>query len=61
MGSRLGLRPEGTGTKAIHQMKGYHQGTEKQIRRAASVTTQEVDSAIKNVGKNVLSPNITNP
>ena len=53
VGSRYGLRPEGTGTKAIHEMKGYHQGTEKAIRRAAQVTTQEVDTAIKDLGKNV--------
>ena len=59
VGSRYGLRPEGTGTKAIHQTKGYHQGTEKQIRRAASVTVREVDSAIKNLGKN-LHDNVLN-
>ena len=53
VGSRYVLRPEGTGTKAIHEMKGYHQGTEKAIRRAASVTTQEVDTAIKDLGKNI--------
>jgi hypothetical protein len=53
VGSRYGLRPEGTGTKAIHEMKGYHQGTEKAIRRAASVTVQEVDTAIKDLGKNI--------
>ena len=53
VGSRYGLRPEGTGTKAIHEMKGYHQGTEKAIRRAAGVTVNEVDTAIKDLGKNV--------
>jgi len=53
VGSRYGLRPEGTGTKAIHEMKGYHQGTEKAIRRAAGVTVAEVDTAIKDLGKNV--------
>ena len=53
VGSRYGLRPEGTGTKAIHEMKGYHQGTEKAIRRAAGVTVAEVDTAIKDLGKNI--------
>jgi hypothetical protein len=53
VGSRFGLRPHSTGTKAIHEMKGYHQGTDKAIRRAARVTTEEINAAIKNVGKNV--------
>ena len=51
LGPKFGFRPEGTGTKAIHEMSGYHQGVEKQLRRAASLTTQEVDTAIKDLGK----------
>jgi len=53
LGPKYGFRPESTGTKGLHEMKGYHQGTEKAIRRAASVTVREVDSAIKNLGKNL--------
>ena len=57
--SKYGLRPEGTGTKAIHQTKGYHEGVRKATLRAADITVREVDTAIKNLGKN-LHDNVLN-
>jgi len=59
LGPTYGLRPHGTGTKAIHQTKGYHQGVEKATVRAAEITTREMDAAIKNLGKN-LHDNVLN-
>tara|TARA_R100000008_G_scaffold4294_1_gene2763 strand:- start:807 stop:5483 length:4677 start_codon:yes stop_codon:yes gene_type:complete len=51
-GPKYGLRPEGTGTKSIHEMKGFHEGTKKSIDFAASQSVKELDSAFKGLGDN---------
>ena len=49
-GPEYGLRPEGTGTKSIHEMKGFHEGTKKSIDFAASQSVRELDSSMKGLG-----------
>ena len=51
-GPEYGLRPEGTGTKPLHEMKGFHEGTKKSIDFAASQSVKELDSSFKGLGDN---------
>ena len=49
-GPEYGLRPEGTGTKPLHEMKGFHEGTKKAIDFAASQTERELNNSMKGLG-----------